>query len=151
MTLLLPAKTFSILTLPKSSSSLTILTFLKFLYSAVIKGNVFHVVYQVYVFVFTLFLSVFFVFFILSFDHFVYFVSMIVDACLVLCLCLLRFWESQPQETVTQQETQVEENVTKGTHVVCSVFFSLFCTHMFQGSIWYLIKQFRNLFNGFLI
>jgi len=43
--------------------------------SVVIKGNTFPVVYQVSVFV-------------LSFDHFVY---VIVDACLVLCLCLLRF------------------------------------------------------------
>ena len=39
LTLLLPAKTFSILTPPKSSSSLAILTF-------VIKGNAFPVVYQ---------------------------------------------------------------------------------------------------------
>jgi len=39
LTLLLPAKTFSILTPPKSSSSLAILTF-------VIKGNTFPVVYQ---------------------------------------------------------------------------------------------------------
>ena len=46
LTLLLPAKTFSILTPPKSSSSLAILTFLKFLCSAVIKGNAFPVVYQ---------------------------------------------------------------------------------------------------------
>ena len=59
LTLLLPAKTFSILTPPKSSSSPAILTFLKFLCSAVIKGNTFPVVYQDSVFVFTLFLSVF--------------------------------------------------------------------------------------------
>jgi len=32
--------------------------------------------------------------FVLSFDHVVYFVSVIVDARLVLCLCLLRFWDS---------------------------------------------------------
>jgi len=32
---------------------------------------------------------------------------------------------------------------------LCSGFFSLFCTHMLQGSIWYMIKQFRDLFDGF--
>jgi len=36
----------------------------------------------------------FFCFFVLSFDHFVYFISVVVDACLVLCLCLLRFWDN---------------------------------------------------------
>jgi len=46
LTLLLSAKTFSILTPPKSSSSPTILTFLKFLCSVVIKCNAFPVVYQ---------------------------------------------------------------------------------------------------------
>ena len=49
----------TILTPLKSSSSPAILTFLKFLCSAVIKGNAFPVVYQDSVFVFTLFLSVF--------------------------------------------------------------------------------------------
>jgi len=91
LTRLLPAKTFFILTPPKSSSSPAILTFLKFLCSAVIKGNAFPVDYQLSVFVFTLI------------KH------------------------------------------------VCFGFFSLFCTLMFQGSIWYLIKQFRDLFDGFLI
>jgi len=59
LTLLLPAKTSSIFTPPKSPPSPAILTFLKFVCLAVIKGNTFPVVYQVFVFVFTLFLSVF--------------------------------------------------------------------------------------------
>jgi len=59
LTLLLSAKTSSIFTPPKSSSSPAIMMFLKFVCLAVIKGNTFLVVYQVFVFVFTLFLSVF--------------------------------------------------------------------------------------------
>jgi len=80
LTILLPAKIFSILTCPKSSSSSTILTFLK-----------------------------------------------------LLC----------PTLTFAYVIFQFQ--------FVCSGFFNLFCTHMFHGSIWYLIKQFRDLFDDFLI
>ena len=106
LTLLLPAKTFSILTPPKSSSFPTILTFLKFLCSVVVKGNVSPVVYQVFVFVFT-------------FSH------------------TYDLWHMTFAYVIFQFQ------------FLCSGFFRKFYTHILQGSIWYLIKQFRDLFDGF--
>jgi len=81
LTLLLPAKIFFILTSAKSSSSPVILMFFMFLCSVVVKGTTFPLVYQVSMFVFTLF---FVRFFVLSFYHLVYLVFVIIDACFVL-------------------------------------------------------------------